>query len=332
MKLGRIETPGDGGPEGRIVLVRPEHGLAIDLALAERLRLERRGASLEAAQRVARAVFPPSMAAAIALGDEFLQRAAAAVDSDRGDACLSLDGLRWLPPIDPPVMRDCLAFEEHLRNVSARFGRPVADIFYEAPVYYKGNPMTLIGHEWEVPWPGYTQAMDYELELGFVVGRSGRDLTPQEAREHIFGVTIFNDFSARDVQMRDRPAGLGPAKAKDFATAVGPWLVTADEVDLMALEMVARVNGQEWSRGISGTIMWRPEEIIAYISWGEGVQPGELIGSGTVGQGCGLELGMYLSPGDVVELEVSGIGVLRNRVGHPEPVRWQPTARRRSSS
>jgi 2-keto-4-pentenoate hydratase/2-oxohepta-3-ene-1,7-dioic acid hydratase in catechol pathway len=327
MKLGRISLPGPDGPEARLVLVLPQEGRAIDLATAERQRLERRGAAPEAARRLARALFPGSMAAAIALGDEFLEGAARAAAAEGGDASLPLEGLRWLPAIDPPLMRDCLAFEEHMRNASARLGREVPPVFYQIPIYYKGNPLSLIGHEWEVPWPGYTQAMDYELELGFVVGRAGRDLTPEEARGLIFGVTIFNDFSARDIQGQEMGGNLGPAKGKDFATAVGPWIVTADELDLLSLEMVARVNGQEWSRGSSGTIMWRPEELLAYISWGETLQPGELVGSGTVGRGCGLELGRFLNPGDVVELEVAGIGVLRNRLGQPQPVRWRPSPR-----
>jgi 2-keto-4-pentenoate hydratase/2-oxohepta-3-ene-1,7-dioic acid hydratase in catechol pathway len=331
MKLGRISVAGPDGPEARLVLALPAEGRAIDLRTAERLRLERRGAAPEAARRLAEALFPGSMAAAIAAGEEFLEGARRAAEADRGDASLSLEGLRWLPAIDPPVMRDCLAFEEHMVNVSRRVGREVPEVFYRIPIYYKGNRLTLIGHEWEVPWPGYTQAMDYELELGFVVGKGGRDLTPEEARECLFGVTIFNDFSARDIQREEMGGNLGPAKGKDFATAVGPWIVTVDELDVMALQMVARVNGEEWSRGSSGSIMWRPEEILAYVSWGEELHPGDLVGSGTVGGGCGLELGRFLSPGDVVELEVSGIGVLRNRLGQPQPVRWRPSPRRPSA-
>jgi len=330
MKLGRISVEGPDGEEARLVLVLAEEGRVVDLAVAERLRLERRGASREAARRLARALFPGSMTAAIGLGEEFLEGVERAAAADVGDASLPLGGVRWLAAVDPPVMRDCLAFEEHLKNASARLGRQVPDVFYEIPIYYKGNVGTLLGHEWEVPWPGYTQAMDYELELGFVVGKAGRDLVPEEALGHIFGVTIFNDFSARDIQGREMESGLGPAKGKDFATAVGPWVVTVDEVDLMGLEMVARVNGEEWSRGRSGAIMWRPEEIVAYVSWGEGLQVGELIGSGTVGRGCGLELGRVLRPGDEVELEVQGIGVLRNRLGQPEAVRWRPAPRQRS--
>jgi 2-keto-4-pentenoate hydratase/2-oxohepta-3-ene-1,7-dioic acid hydratase in catechol pathway len=225
-------------------------------------------------------------------------------------------------------MRDCMAFEGHIRNSFGRLGSPVPPQIYELPIYYKGNPGTLIGHDAEVPWPAYSRSMDYELELGFVIGRAGRSLTPPEARGHLFGVTIFNDFSARDAQAREMGGSLGPAKGKDFATAIGPWITTADELDLESLEMVARVNGEEWSRGSIGQIMWSVEELIAYASASEPLLPGELIASGTVPLGCGLELGRQLQPGDVVELEVSGVGLLRNRLGEPEPLRWSPSPRK----
>jgi len=330
MKLGRILLAGPDGYEARLVAVLPDEGLVVDLARAERLRLERRGASPEAARRLARALFPGSMAAALALGEPFLEAVARLLAGPYADAALPLQGQHWLPPVDPPVMRDCLAFEEHLRNTIGRWG-PVPDVYYRLPIYYKGNPTTLIGHEAEVPWPSRAQEMDFELELGFVIGKAGKDLTPDEAKEHIFAVTILNDFSARDLQREEMAGLLGPAKGKDFATALGPWMTTVDELDLLNLEMVARVNGEQWAQGNSGTIMWRPEELVAYISQDEMVHPGDLIGSGTVGKGCGLELGRLLQPGDIVELEVSGIGVLRNRVGQPRPPRWQPPARPRPS-
>lgn len=222
-----------------------------------------------------------------------------------------------------------LAFEQHLRNSFKGETVPpqALEQHYKLPLYYKGNPLTLIGHEQEVPWPGYTQRMDYELELGFVIGQAGKDLAPEQAKAHLFGVTIFNDFSARDIQLQEMMGLLGPAKGKDFATGLGPWITTIDEVDVHNLSMIARVNGEEWSRGSSSTLMWPIEEIIAYVSKGEGIQPGELIGSGTVGFGCGLELGKFLKPGDVVELEVEGIGVLRNRMGAPAPAGWMPARR-----
>ncbi|HEX6109062.1 MAG TPA: fumarylacetoacetate hydrolase family protein [Ktedonobacteraceae bacterium] len=334
MKLGRILRESLEGAVPRLVVVQPEHGRVIDLATAEYQRLLGTGASADAARRLASALYPGSMSAAIAAGPTFLTaaaRTAGALEED--SSVLSLGEVKWLAPIDPPVMRDCLAFEQHLRNTltalaaAMNMAPRIPDVYYEKPIYYKGNPLTLIGHQEEALWPDYSSRMDYELELGFVIGRPGKDLTPEQAKAHLFGVTIFNDFSARDIQALEMQGLLGPAKGKDFATALGPWITTADELDVHNLTMVARVNGEEWSRGSSSTIMWRVEEIIAYISKAEGVIAGELIGSGTVGRGCGAELGKLLKPGDVVELEVEGIGILRNRMGTPAPAGWMPERR-----
>lgn len=328
MKLGRILRESLDGAVPRLVVVQPEAGRVIDLVATENQRLLHTGASPEAARRLASALYPASMSAAIAAGPTFLAAAAQTAASVEGEhGILPIEQVQWLAPLDPPVMRDCLAFERHLLNTFPKILNYVPEQFYEMPIYYKGNPLTLIGHEQEALWPDYTQKMDYELEIGFVIGRAGKDLTPEQAKDALFGVTIFNDFSARDIQVHEMQGMLGPAKGKDFSTALGPWITTVDELDVHNLTMVARVNGEEWSRGSSETIMWQPEEIIAYASKGEGVQPGELIGSGTVGWGCGMELGKLLKPGDVVELEVEGIGVLRNKVGTPALQGWTPQRR-----
>ncbi len=334
MKLGRILRESLEGAVPRLVVVQPEHARVIDLASAEYQHLLGTGASAEAARRLASALYPGSMSAAIAAGPTFLTSAARTIGAiESGSAVLPIGQVQWLAPIDPPVMRDCLAFEQHLRNTlpalaaAMNVAPRIPDVYYEKPIYYKGNPLTLIGHEQEVSWPDYCGRMDYELELGFVIGRPGKDLTPEQAKAHMFGVTIFNDFSARDIQAIEMQGLLGPAKGKDFATALGPWITTVDELDVHNLTMVARVNGEEWSRGSSSTIMWRVEEIIAYISKAEGVVAGELIGSGTVGRGCGVELAKLLKAGDVIELEVEGIGILRNKMGTPAPAGWMPERR-----
>jgi 2-keto-4-pentenoate hydratase/2-oxohepta-3-ene-1,7-dioic acid hydratase in catechol pathway len=326
MKLGVIEVESPDGREARLVAVKPEAGVVIDLRAAERIRLQRAGATASAARRLAAGAFPPSMTDAIAVGPEFIARAQSACDVD--EPRLRIEEVSWLPAVDPPLVRDCMAFEQHLINAGKRFGQQVNPLHYQLPAYYKGSRTGLIGHQKEVRWPGYTAVMDYELELGFVIGVGGTNLQPEDSSSHLFGVTIFNDFSARDIQGREMQLVLGPAKGKDFATAVGPWITTLDELDLGGLEMIARVNGQEWSRGNSATMMWTPSELVAYLSYGEYLQPGDLIGSGTVGGGCGFELGRQLSPGDVVELEVSGIGVLRNQLGQPEKAGWNPTQRK----
>jgi 2-keto-4-pentenoate hydratase/2-oxohepta-3-ene-1,7-dioic acid hydratase in catechol pathway len=332
MKLARISRYGPDGISARLVVVQPEMGRVIDLATSERLRLEKQGATHEAALRMATALYPSSMTAALSLGQPFLLAAYQTCELADEQALLALAETSFLPPLDPPLIRDFLAFETHILNASAQMGQSPAEEMFRRPVYYKGNPSTLIGHEQEVPWPNYTGYMDYELELGLVVGKAGRNLTPYEAREHLLGVTIFSDFSARDIQRLEMSGGLGPAKGKDFATALGPWITTQDELDLTNLTMIARVNGVEWSRGSSKTITWSIDELIAYASKGEMLNPGELIGTGTVGFGCGLELGKQLQPGDVVELEVEGIGVLRNRIGQPEPHGWEPEPRQRQMS
>jgi len=300
----------------------------IDLAVAERIRLERKGATHEAARRLSTALFPSSMTAAISLGDTFLAAAEQAIETAAQEAVMPLGDLQWLPPLDPPMIRDFSAFGQHVQKKSARDGKPVFKEFFQMPVYFKISPLTLIGHAQEVSWPNYTDHMDYELELGLVIGKTGRNLRPQEALAHLFGVTILNDFSARNIQGAEMSSGFGPAKAKDFATALGPWITTRDEVDITNLEMIARVNGEEWSRNSTSTITWKIEELIAYASKGETIWPGELLGSGTVGTGTGAEHGKKLHPGDVVELQVQGIGVLRNRLGQPEPRGWEPEPRR----
>ena len=191
---------------------------------------------------------------------------------------------------------------------------------YEEPIYYKCNRFTVVGTGTDVVMPGYTQQLDYELEFGFFLGRRGKNIRREDARGHIFGYCIFNDFSARDQQTREMQGMLGPTKGKDFDTgnAMGPWLVTADEMpDPYALIMVARVNGEERSRGMSGTMHHKFEDILAHVSKDETVYPGEFFGSGTVGNGSGMEFNRYLKVGDVVELEIDGLGVLRNRVVAP---------------
>jgi 2-keto-4-pentenoate hydratase/2-oxohepta-3-ene-1,7-dioic acid hydratase in catechol pathway len=334
MKLGRILRETLEGAVPRLVAVQPEQERVIDLASAEYQRLLATGASAEAARRLASALYPASMSAAIAAGPTFISATTLTVGTIQNEsATLPMGQVQWLAPIDPPVMRDCMVFEKHFRKAipaltAEIYGQPVVPgVYYEKPIYYKGNPLTLIGHEQEVAWPDYSRRIDYELELGFVIGRSGKDLTPEQARAYLFGVTIFNDFSARDIQSTEMKGLLGPAKGKDFATALGPWITTTDELDVHNLTMIARVNGEEWSRGSSSTIMWHVEELIAYISKAEGVVAGELIGSGTVGGGCGVEIGKLLKPGDVVELEVEGIGVLRNKMGTPPPAGWMPERR-----
>lgn len=260
------------------------------------------------------------------------------------DAIVSLDRVALLAPVPKPEsIRDTMAFEQHIINstrivglkrfafidewIEKTLGRKrslayrLNKAWYERPIYYKSNRFSVVGPDSKVYIPAYTQKFDYELEWGVFVGKIGVDIAKEQARDYIGGYTIFNDFSARDIQMREMGGRLGPAKGKDFDTgnAIGPCLVTPDEVpNPYDLAMAARVNGEEWSRGTSADMHWTFEEIIAYISQSETLYPGEFIGSGTcsgaLGRGCGLETGKALKAGDVVELEVESLGILRNKI------------------
>lgn len=245
--------------------------------------------------------------------------------------------VKLLAPVpEPRQMRDFLIFEQHIRQARATRNRLTANglptdpaqielprVWYEEPIYYKCNRFSVVGAGADVVMPGYTHQFDYELEFGFFLGRRGKNIRREDARSHIFGYCIFNDFSARDQQTREMQGMLGPTKGKDFDTgnAMGPWLATADEIpDPYSLTMVARVNGEERSRGMSGTMHHKFEDILAHVSKDETVYPGEFFGSGTVGNGSGMEFGRFLQAGDVLELEIDGLGVLRNRVVASRPV------------
>jgi 2-keto-4-pentenoate hydratase/2-oxohepta-3-ene-1,7-dioic acid hydratase in catechol pathway len=226
--------------------------------------------------------------------------------------------VRLLAPVPvPPQMRDFLCFEKHLIQAFKAIGRTPPQAWYERPIFYHPSRFSVCGTDADVPWPAYCEKLDFELEFGCYIGRSGNDIAREQARRHIFGYTIFNDFSARDEQSKEMAGQLGPGKGKDFdnGNAMGPCLVTADEIgDPYRLEMTCRVNGEEWGRGNSRDMHWKFEDCIAHASRSETLHPGEFFGSGTVGNGCGLEQMRFLKPGDVVELEVEGIGTLRNRV------------------
>jgi 2-keto-4-pentenoate hydratase/2-oxohepta-3-ene-1,7-dioic acid hydratase in catechol pathway len=261
-------------------------------------------------------------------GEHALSRATDVVSAWPSKAEQALTGTRLLSPLPVPAqIRDCLVFEQHLVNamktwekLTGKPSAPVPPLWYERPSWYKGNRFSFVGHESEVIWPFYSEMMDFELELACVIGKKGKDLSPENALDHVFGFTIFNDFSARDIQMQERPLSMGPMKGKDFDTGnvLGPWIVTRDEIgDPHTLNMEARINGERWGGGNSGQMHHKFNDILAFISRSETLHPGEVIASGTVPTGCGLELGRFLSPGDVVELEIERIGILRNRIVRP---------------
>lgn len=332
MKLATFEVPTPLGPVERIGALwgdpSGEDATLVDLTAAAARRFAAAGEPEP--QRLAGCYVPPDMLrllemgpTAMALAREALGEAGAAIDrgerlaGPRGERlAYRLAEVRLRAPLPrPPSLRDFLAFEAHAKAAFARRSEPVPDAWYRMPVYYKGNHRSILGPGDDLVWPRFTERLDYELELACVIGRRGRDLSADGAPAFIAGYTIMNDWSARDVQKGEMQCRLGPAKGKDFATSLGPWLATPDELPAsLDLRMVARVNGEVWSDGRSGAAYWSFPQMIAHASSEEALYPGDVLGSGTVGGGCGLELDRWLAPGDVVELEVEGLGVLRNRV------------------
>lgn len=223
---------------------------------------------------------------------------------------------KLLAPLpNPASVRDFYAFEAHVKKGFEKRGEPMPAEWYQIPVYYKSAHHNIIGTGEDVPWPSFTQKFDYELELAAIIGKNGRNIPAERAAEYIAGFTVMNDFSARDVQRQEMRVRLGPAKGKDWCTAIGPYLVTPDEIgNPYNLRMTARVNGEQWSEGNSGSIYWKFEQMIEFLSRDDTIYSGDIIGSGTVGTGCGLELDRWVKRGDVIELEIEKIGILRNRV------------------
>ncbi len=281
----------------------------------------------------------PALASMLGLMRSGPDGLAAASNSFASAPRLPRSAVRLCCPVPiPESVRDFLSFEQHVvqaldaRRVvdSAKADDPAAEaerlrsdprfqipnVFYQQPIYYKGNRFTCIGDGEDIEWPAFSDLLDYELELAAWIGRKGRDIPKEEASQYIFGYSIFNDVTARDTQGIEMAGQLGPAKGKDFDTGnvLGPCIVTADELDVSDLVMIVRINGQEISRNTTRERLWSFEDAIAHVSAGETIYPGEVFGSGTVGGGCGLERWEFLSPGDVIEFEVEGIGTLTNRV------------------
>ncbi len=232
------------------------------------------------------------------------------------------------PLPEPPALRDFYAFEQHVKSGRAKRGLAMLPEWYEIPTFYFTNTSEIYGHEQDVPYPVGSNELDIELEIACVIGRAGKDIPVEEAASYIAGYTIMNDWSARDFQRKDMKLSLGPGKGKDFATSLGPCLVTPDELaerrtgegasERYDMTMLARVNGQEISRGNFKQIYYSFPQMIAWASRNARLRPGDVLGSGTVGTGCLLELGTAVHPwfqrGDVIELEIDGIGILRNKI------------------
>jgi 2-keto-4-pentenoate hydratase/2-oxohepta-3-ene-1,7-dioic acid hydratase in catechol pathway len=288
-----------------------------------------------------------SMLALIDAGPASLDQARAVFDKSGKDEILSVDAatVEILAPIpEPRQMRDGMSFPLHIlqaprgqlklaaraKNDMAELARlnaeplgELPEVYRKQPIYYITNRFSVRGTNTTVKWPRYSKVMDYELEFGVITKNKGANISASKAKDHIFGYTIFNDFSARDAQRIEMEGRLGPAKGKSFdgGNVMGPWIVTPDEIgDPYKLNMEVRVNGKMRSQGVSDGMLFSFEEIIEHVTKDETLMPGEFIGSGTVGNGCGLEIGWYLEHGDAIELEVEKIGVLKNRVERQDAI------------
>ena len=322
MKLVTFEVPTPLGPVERLGAAR--RGRVVDLNLAATLMYQAAGK----ARPAARAGFfvPPCLLGLLDGGAESMAEARKALDSvvgepsgPRGEKVVWKEGVVKLkaPLPRPRSLRDFFAFEEHAKAGARRRNEPMADEWYDQPVFYKGNPRTIIGPGDVIPWPAFTRRLDFEFEIAAVVGKAGRNIPVKDAARHIAGYVVMNDCSARDIQKNEMVCRMGPAKGKDFATVLGPYFVTAGAWGGRIPELKVRVNGKEWSRSRGAQPYWDFATMLSHASQAEELLPGDVLGSGTFFTGCGLDMGRWIKPGDRLELDAGPLGILRNVVGKP---------------
>lgn len=317
MKLVTFEASTPLGPVERLGAVRD--GRIVDLNLAACLLYKAEGRT-RAAER-ADFFVPPCMLGLLDGGDESLAEAKRALDAAQGEGVVWKENeVRLKSPLPRPrSLRDFFAFEDHAKAGAARRGEPMQKEWYDQPVFYKGNVREIYGPGDVIPWPAFTRKLDFEFEIAAVVGREGRDVSVSDAKRHIAGYVVMNDCSARDIQKNEMVCRMGPAKGKDFATVLGPWLVTSDEWPSGDIPpLAARVNGEEWSRSDGLQPYWRFEVMLSHASQSETLRPGDLLGSGTYFKGCGLDQDRWIKPGDALELDAGALGILKNTVGAPQ--------------
>jgi 2-keto-4-pentenoate hydratase/2-oxohepta-3-ene-1,7-dioic acid hydratase in catechol pathway len=300
----------------------------VDLAAAYAWQLSARG--VQAARELAEATIPPDMVAFLARWPNAREAAesALAFAAEQPAQAVSPLGARTSYgareytlriPLRPRRIKDYLVYEEHKKKSMARKGLDMPELWYRMPTYTNRNICGLADPGADIPWPAYSEKLDFEFELAVVIGRQGRDIEADDALDYVAGITIYNDFSARDVQADEGRIGAGPGKSKDFdqGNVLGPCLVTLDELDPSDVAMVLRVDGEEWARGHTRGMKFSWGQIIENASRGETIYPGDVFASGTMDKGCSLELERWIKPGARIEMEAAGIGVLSNRVVAP---------------
>lgn len=308
-----------------------EDAKVIDLNHAFALYLAETKSSSRAYE-TANAVIGPSMLSFIQGGEFSFEAAQAAMDYIRskpadqwrnnevGEIFFSLDDIILKAPLQPVSIRDTLNSEVHFKNSLKVVGlSEVPPLFYERPYYYRTSHTAIAGPEDRIPWPSFGDKLDFELEFAAIIGKQGTNIPADKAHEYIMGYTMFNDISIRDYQRKDMSTSMGPSKCKNFTNGniIGPCIITSDELNPANIRLQARVNGEVWSDSLSSDMYYSFAELIEFISKEETLYPGEMICSGTMAFGCGLEINRFLKPNDVIELEAEGIGTLRNQIIKP---------------
>lgn len=326
MKLVTFEVDSTFGKVRRIGVLRNEQ--VIDVAFAFSSYLSERKNNGRAIE-VAESVIGKDMLSLIQGGEYSLEAVRTTleyIDVQNKENIIGPNGEKIIYPIDevtlkapinPLSIRDSLNCETHFLNSLKVVGlNEIPPLFYERPYYYRTSHTTVAGPEDKIPWPSFGTLLDYELEFACIIGKEGTNIPAEKAHEYIMGYTIFNDISIRDYQGKDMSTSMGPSKCKNFTNSniLGPSIVTSDELDPSDIRLQARINGETWSDSRSTDMYYSFAELIEFISKEETLYPGEVICSGTMALGCGLELNRFLKPNDVIELEVEGIGILRNQI------------------
>ena len=326
MKLVTFEINSTLGRVQRLGVLRDKE--IVDLAFAFALFLQDEKSSYRAFE-IADDILGKDMLSFVQGGDYSLEAARQALDyinskdagqlvGPKGEKILYQIGeISLKAPIKPISIRDTLNGEVHFRNSLNEIGlSDIPPLFYERPYYYRTSHTSIAGPEDKIPWPSFGDKLDYELEFAAIIGKKGTNIPADKAHQYIMGYTIFNDISIRDYQNKDMSTSMGPSKSKNFINGniIGPCITLSNDFDPTNIRLQARVNGEKWSDSQSSDMYYSFPELIEFISKEETLYPGEIICSGTMSFGCGLELGRFLKPNDVIELEVEGIGILRNQI------------------